>query len=283
MFLTLQNLSDTVRFRRCGAFGDLESRNCTVTTASHAIPSGNHGAPARRRAASMHGETGGISLFRGPIGHRHVRILKRSHVWQIGDETIARTYLPDTQCDRIANVRRFFTDKCKNRARFHQPGKRSLPCTVATFACPSAYWPPPRCPHGRCDPRRMPGASQHQVIDRNVACSCHSDEKPVYEGATVPSETVESGSRQQVKTSGAAVAVVARPVFTAEDGSGFVPVIDSTVALDGGEAVVELEDGLGRCAWTRATRLAPSSCASIPRAMRPLSWNRSAANPVRSE
>lgn len=63
------------------------------------------------------------------------------------------------------------------------------------------------------------GASQHQVIDRNVACSsCHSDEKPVYEGATVPSETVESGSRVQVKTSGAAVAVVARPVFTAEDG-----------------------------------------------------------------
>ena len=101
------------------------------------------------------------------------------------------------------------------------------------------------------------GASQHQVIDRNVACSsCHSDEKPVYEGATVPSETVESGSvsythlrvesgsRVQVKTSGAAVAVVARPVFTAEDGSGFVPVIDSSVALDGGEAVVELEDGL---------------------------------------
>ena len=119
------------------------------------------------------------------------------------------------------------------------------------------------------------GASQHQVIDRNVACSsCHSDEKPVYEGATVPSETVESGSRVQVKTSGAAVAVVARPVFTAEDGSGFVPVIDSSVALDGGEAVVELEDGL--CAWTRATRLAPSSCASIPRAMRPLSWNCSA-------
>ena len=117
------------------------------------------------------------------------------------------------------------------------------------------------------------GASQHQVIDRNVACSsCHSDEKPVYEGATVPSETVESGSRVQVKTSGAAVAVVARPVFTAEDGSGFVPVIDSSVALDGGEAVVELEDGL----WARATRLAPSSCASIPRAMRPLSWNCSA-------
>ena len=89
------------------------------------------------------------------------------------------------------------------------------------------------------------GASQHQVIDRNVACSsCHSDEKPVYEGATVPSETVESGSRVQVKTSGAAVAVVARPVFTAEDGSGFVPVIASSGALDGGEAVVELEDGL---------------------------------------
>lgn len=89
------------------------------------------------------------------------------------------------------------------------------------------------------------GASQHQVIDRNVACSsCHSVEKPVYEGATVPSETVESGSRVQVKTSGAAVAVVARPVFTAEDGSGFVPVVDSSVALDGGEAVVELEDGL---------------------------------------
>ena len=51
-------------------------------------------------------------------------------------------------------------------------------------------------------------------------------------------------SQHQVKTSGAAVAVVARPVFTAEDGSGFVPVIDSSVALDGGEAVVELEDGL---------------------------------------
>ncbi len=63
----------------------------------------------------------------------------------------------------------------------------------------------------------------------------------------MPSETVESGSRVQVKTSGAAVAVVARPVFTAEDGSGFVPVIDSSVALDGGEAVVELEDGSGRC------------------------------------
>ena len=121
------------------------------------------------------------------------------------------------------------------------------------------------------------GASQHQVIDRNVACSsCHSDEKPVYEGATVPSETVESGSRVQVKTSGAAVAVVARPVFTAEDGSGFVPVIDSSVALDGGEAVVELEDGLWALCLDEGDRLAPSSCASIPRAMRPLSWNCSA-------
>lgn len=121
------------------------------------------------------------------------------------------------------------------------------------------------------------GASQHQVIDRNVACSsCHSDEKPVYEGATVPSETVESGSRVQVKTSGAAVAVVARPVFTAEDGSGFVPVIDSSVALDGGEAVVELEDGLWALCLDEGDKAAPSSCASIPRAMRPLSWNCSA-------
>ena len=92
----------------------------------------------------------------------------------------------------------------------------------------------------------------------------------------MPSETVESGSRVQVKTSGAAVAVVARPVFTAEDGSGFVPVIDSSVALDGGEAVVELEDGLWALCLDEGDKLAPSSCASIPRAMRPLSWNCSA-------
>ena len=121
------------------------------------------------------------------------------------------------------------------------------------------------------------GASQHQVIDRNVACSsCHSDEKPVYEGATVPSETVESGSRCRSRHREPRLPSSRDPCSLPRTAPGFVPVIDSSVALDGGEAVVELEDGLWRCAWTRATRLAPSSCASIPRAMRPLSWNCSA-------
>lgn len=88
-------------------------------------------------------------------------------------------------------------------------------------------------------------AGQHQVIDAGEACSsCHSDEKATYEwGTDVPSSTVESGASVTVRTDAPSVAVC-RPVFTAQDGSGFVPEKLTDATVRDGEAVVSLEDGL---------------------------------------
>lgn len=88
-------------------------------------------------------------------------------------------------------------------------------------------------------------ASQHQVIDRNEACAtCHSEEKPSYERAEDPAGTAQSGTRVRVKASGASAVAVTEPLFTSEDGARFVPLQEKTVSLNGGEAVVELDDGL---------------------------------------
>lgn len=87
----------------------------------------------------------------------------------------------------------------------------------------------------------------HQVIGANESCaSCHSEERETFDwGVAVPAGTVESGPSVTVKARGDASSVsVCVPAFTAEDGSAFVPVEAAKVAVSGGEAVVELEDGL---------------------------------------
>lgn len=85
----------------------------------------------------------------------------------------------------------------------------------------------------------------HQVIDANEGCaSCHSDEKETFApGENAPAGTLESGSTVTVRADAASIAVCT-PTFTAADGSTFVPVQQSTAALSGGEAVLELDDGL---------------------------------------
>ena len=49
---------------------------------------------------------------------------------------------------------------------------------------------------------------------------------------------------ERVKVPDAAAVVVAEPLFTSEDGARFVPVQVRTVSLSGGEAALELDDGL---------------------------------------
>lgn len=89
------------------------------------------------------------------------------------------------------------------------------------------------------------GASQHQVIDANEACAtCHSEEKPSYERVEDPAGTAQSGTQVRVKVPDAAAVVVAEPLFTSEDGARFVPVQVRTASLSGGEAALELDDGL---------------------------------------
>ena len=85
----------------------------------------------------------------------------------------------------------------------------------------------------------------HQVIDVNEECaSCHSDGKETFEPVEGASAGVrESGPRVTVRADASSIAVCT-PVFTAADGSAFVPVRQTTAALSGGEAVVELDDGL---------------------------------------
>ena len=120
------------------------------------------------------------------------------------------------------------------------------------------------------------GASQHQVIDRNVACSsCHSDEKPVYEGATVPRKPLRAGRGCRSRHREPRLRRRAT-CFHCRGRLGFRACDRFVRRLDGGEAVVELEDGLWALCLDEGDKLAPSSCASIPRAMRPLSWNCSA-------
>ena len=88
-------------------------------------------------------------------------------------------------------------------------------------------------------------SGSHQVIDANESCaSCHSDEKETFApGENAPAGTLESGSTVIVRADAASIAVCT-PTFTAADGSTFVPVQQSTAALSGGEAVLELDDGL---------------------------------------
>ncbi|WP_270298159.1 hypothetical protein [Eggerthella sinensis] len=90
-------------------------------------------------------------------------------------------------------------------------------------------------------------SGSHQVIDANESCvSCHSDEKETFEwGVPVPDGVIECGPSVAVKVKGDASSIaVCTPVFTAENGSTFVPVQQMTAALSGGEAVLELDDGL---------------------------------------
>jgi hypothetical protein len=88
-------------------------------------------------------------------------------------------------------------------------------------------------------------SGSHQVIDANEGCaSCHSDEKETFApGENALAGTLESGSTVTVRADAASIAVCT-PTFTAADGSTFVPVQQSTAALSGGEAVLELDDGL---------------------------------------
>ncbi|RNL48375.1 hypothetical protein [Paraeggerthella hongkongensis] len=88
-------------------------------------------------------------------------------------------------------------------------------------------------------------SGQHQVIDANEACvSCHPDGKAVrFWGADVPADVIESGTAVTVRTDAVSV-LVCEPAFTSEDGSSFVPVLDSAVSTRGEETIVRLADGL---------------------------------------
>lgn len=88
------------------------------------------------------------------------------------------------------------------------------------------------------------GENRHQVISAGETCaSCHSEEKPVFEGVEVPASAVRSDGGVTVKADAPSVSVC-RPVFTETDGSSYVPEESASAALADGQAVLELEEGL---------------------------------------
>lgn len=88
------------------------------------------------------------------------------------------------------------------------------------------------------------GSGQHQVIGASETCaSCHSEEKPVFEGVEVPASAVRSDGSVTIKADAPSV-TVCRPVFTAQDGSSYVPEESASASLVDGQAVVELDEGL---------------------------------------
>ena len=86
------------------------------------------------------------------------------------------------------------------------------------------------------------GGSSHQVIDLAKPCvSCH-EQKTTYDDVDTGKATKSNGT-VKVKTSAEKVSVC-KPTFTSSDGSTYVPVRQSTVQVSGGEATVELEEGI---------------------------------------
>ncbi len=82
----------------------------------------------------------------------------------------------------------------------------------------------------------------HQIVDSADSCiECHSDDKAVYDVAS-PTGAEQVSSALTVSTSADAVAIC-EPLYTAEDGSTYVPVLVKSVQASGGSASLELEEG----------------------------------------
>lgn len=82
----------------------------------------------------------------------------------------------------------------------------------------------------------------HQIVDSADSCiECHSDDKAVYDVAS-PSDAEQVASALTVSTSADAVAVC-EPLYTAEDGSSYVPVLVKSVQASNGSTSLELEAG----------------------------------------
>lgn len=86
------------------------------------------------------------------------------------------------------------------------------------------------------------GGNTHQIIAAGQDCSaCHSSEKATFEVAQ-PKDAAETSGKVIVKTS-ADKLVICEVVFTAEDGSSYVPVQHNTVAVADGQASISLDEG----------------------------------------
>ena len=82
---------------------------------------------------------------------------------------------------------------------------------------------------------------QHQIIGMGKSCSaCHAD-KQTYDVASAKN-AVESSTNVTVETSADTV-LVCSVVFTAEDGSAYVPERRNEINVSGGSATVELNEG----------------------------------------
>lgn len=82
----------------------------------------------------------------------------------------------------------------------------------------------------------------HQIVDSANACvECHSDDKATFEDAT-PQGAEQVSSALSVSTSADAVAVC-KPLYTAEDGSSYVPVLVKSVQASDGTASLQLDEG----------------------------------------
>lgn len=89
------------------------------------------------------------------------------------------------------------------------------------------------------------GSGGHQVIASNEDCSsCHSTDKPQFDSVASPKAeivTCAPGSTVSVYPNGQD-AVLCQVIFTAEDGSKFVPVMSSS--LGSSETTFEAKEGL---------------------------------------
>ena len=87
------------------------------------------------------------------------------------------------------------------------------------------------------------GANSHQIIKMGQDCSqCHSDEKATYD-VSDPKGATECGGTINIKTSSDKV-VICNVTFTSEDGSTYVPTSYKTTSVSGGEASIDLEEGI---------------------------------------
>lgn len=85
-------------------------------------------------------------------------------------------------------------------------------------------------------------AGAHQIVESEGECvSCHSDSHEFYDVDASSKATSVSASVEV--TADAEEIAVCKPLFTSEDGSYYVPLMQRTFSVEGGIAKVELEPG----------------------------------------
>ena len=88
----------------------------------------------------------------------------------------------------------------------------------------------------------------HQIIGPVPNCvTCHDEAPATFHNVITPSSAVEVGDTVTVKTKYSAV-YLCTPLYTAEDGSGFVPLIHDRIPTEDGVATITLKPG----AWVLA-------------------------------